>query len=210
MINLVVALGSEAGPLVRHFGMSRDRGASGFRIYARDGMRLVVTGVGKINAAGGVAYLGGRDAALQRAWLNVGLAGHESLAVGTGTVAHKITDRVLARSWYPQQVDDFPGIGAHVVTYDHAITDYPPSAVCEMEAAAFYSIAKRFGSSELIQCYKVISDNAASDIATVSPTLARDLIGDNLKHVDSMVNRLSDLARQVINSEQTKQELLNV
>ena len=61
MINLVVALGSEAGPLVRHFGMSRDRGASGFRIYARDGMRLVVTGVGKINAAGGVAYLGGRD-----------------------------------------------------------------------------------------------------------------------------------------------------
>jgi len=79
-----------------------------------------------------------------------------------------------------------------------------------MEAAAFYSIAKRFGSSELIQCYKVISDNAASDIATVSPTLARDLIGDNLKHVDSMVNRLSDLARQVINSEQTKQELLNV
>jgi nucleoside phosphorylase len=196
MINLVVALNSEAGPLVRHYRMSRHRETSGYRVYARDDMRLVVTGVGKMNAAGGVAYLGGRDPGLNRAWLNVGLAGHECLAVGTGIVAHKITDRMHARSWYPRQADDFPGIGGHVVTYDHAITDYPPSAVCEMEAAAFYFIAKRFSGGELIQCYKVVSDNAANGIAAVSPALARELIGDNLNNIDGIVSRISDLARQ--------------
>ena len=196
MINLVVALNSEAGPLVRHYRMSRHREIFGFRVYARDDMRLIVTGVGKLNAAGGVACLGGRDSDLNRAWLNVGLAGHECLAVGTGTVAHKITDRTHARSWYPHRADEFPGIGAHVVTYDHAITDYPPSVVCEMEAAAFYFIAKRFSSGELIQCYKVVSDNAASSVATVSPALARELIGDNLKHIDAMVSRISELARE--------------
>jgi len=196
MINLVVALKSEAAPLVRHYGMSRDRDASGFRVYATDDMRLVVTGVGKMNAAGGVAYLGGRDSASGRAWLNVGLAGHECLAVGTGTVAHKITDRMHGRSWYPIHVEDFPGISAHVVTDDRAIAEYPPSAVCDMEAAAFYAMARRFSGGELIQCYKVVSDNAASGIATVSATLARDLIGDNLKNIDAIVSRLSDLARQ--------------
>lgn len=196
MINLVVALSSEAGPLVRHYRMSRHHESFGYRVYARNDMRLVVTGVGKMNAAGGVAYLGGGVSGLKRAWLNVGLAGHECLAVGTGVVAHKITDRTHARSWYPRRADEFPGIGAHVVTYDHAITDYPPSVVCEMEAAAFYFIAKRFSSGELIQCYKVVSDNAANSVATVSPALARELIGDNLKPIDAMVSRISDLARE--------------
>lgn len=198
VINLVVALGSEADPLVRHFGMSRDRkaGECGFHVYRGNDMHLVVTGVGKLNAAGGTAYLGGRNPGSGQAWLNVGLAGHRCLTPGTGTVALKITDRSNNRSWFPPRIDNLPDIGVHVMTYDHATTDYPPSTVCEMEAAAFYSIAIRFCSVELVQCYKVISDNAATGIAGVSPALAQQLIGDNLQHIDGLVSQLSVLARE--------------
>lgn len=194
MINLVVALASEARPLIDYYGLTLQCGVRAFPIYAKDNLRLVVTGIGKVQAAAGTAYLAGFDLNQHRPWLNVGIAGHRNLPTGTATFAHKITDHATKRSWYPPQVTNMPGTGVHITTYDQPVSDYPESLVCEMEAAAFYSVASRFSSGELVQCCKVISDNALSHVTDITPDLVKELIGNQLNAISRSVQALSDLS----------------
>lgn len=193
MTNLVVALPSEARPLIKFYDLEVRPGARGFPVYAKDDLRLVVTGVGKIQAAAGTAYLAGFEQNQGRSWLNVGIAGHCSLPTGTVTFAHKITDYATNRSWYPPKIIDMPGAGAHITTYDHPVADYPTSVVCEMEAAAFYSVATRFSSGELVQCCKIISDNTLFHANGLTPDLIEDLISAHIQSVDSVVQALRSL-----------------
>lgn len=193
MINLAVALAAEARPLVRHFGLSQYRSARGFRVYAAGGVRLIVTGMGKLNAAAGVAYLGGMDCTPNQGWVNVGVAGHRDLAVGTGVIATKITDHAVSRNWYPPLVANPPGVAAQVRTFDRPVESYPESAVCDMEASAFFSVATRFSCGELVQCFKVISDNSSTGVGVVEASQVEALVGDKLQEIGDFCNTLEAL-----------------
>jgi nucleoside phosphorylase len=197
VINLVVALASEARPLVRHFRLSQDREARGFRIYCSDRVRLVVTGVGKMNAAAGVAFLGGRDCSPVQVWLNVGLAGHRNLAVGTGITAVRITDHTMLRNWYPPRVAFLSGSAAQVTTFDSPVEHYPEGTACDMEASAFFPYATRFSTAELVQCFKVISDNESTGVAVVQVPMAEELIAARLGDVDQVCCVLEEIAAQL-------------
>ena len=196
MINFVVALASEARPLIERYKLSLLRQASGFRIYAADTVRLVVTGVGKVNAAAGTAYLAGFAPDLDQAWLNIGVAGHRNLDVGTATYALKVTDQATSRNWYPPQAVDIPGVGAHITTYDTPMVSYPAELVCEMEASAYYSVATRFSSGEVVQCYKIISDNKSSSVSKVTAGAVTSLVSDHVEAIDGIAHSLQDLTKQ--------------
>lgn len=201
MINFVAALASEARPLIEHYKLSSLQRAHGFRIYSSDVTRLVVTGVGKVNAAAGTAYLAGFDPHGDQAWLNIGIAGHRSLDVGTATFALKITDQATGRNWYPPQTLDMPGVGAHVTTYDTPKVSYPEEIVCEMEASAYYSVATRFSSGEVVQCYKIISDNKATSVSELTAGNVARLISDHVNEIDDIAQSLQDLTDQLPRSE---------
>ena len=201
MINFVVALASEARPLIEHYKLSLLQRAHGFRIYSSDTARLVVTGVGKVNAAAGTAYLAGFDRHGDQAWLNIGIAGHRSLGAGTATFALKITDRATGRSWYPPQMLDMPGLGMHVTTYDSPMVSYPVEMVCEMEASAYYSVATRFSSGEVVQCYKIISDNETTSVSALTAGNVACLISDHVNEIVGIAQSLHDLAGQLPRSE---------
>ena len=196
MINFVVALPSEAKPLISHYRLTLQPHGRGFPLYVGTHLRLVVTGMGKVQVAAGTAFLAGINASHSGPWLNIGIAGHRSLPVGTATYASKITDQASGRSWYPPQIVNMPGTAAHVVTSDRPVLDYPESVVCEMEAAAFYATATRFVSGELVQCCKIISDNARTDIADITPDSTAELIGDHREDIDRAVQALRGLADQ--------------
>lgn len=193
MINIVVALLSEARPVIKHYGLVLQPEWRGFPVYAGNGLRLVVSGVGKVLAAAATAFLAGAARAEHGPWLNIGIAGHSSLPIGAITFASKITDRVSGRNWYPPQVVKMPGTGVHVATHDQPVLHYPESVACDMEAAAFYVSATRFVSGELAQCCKIISDNAQSHIDHITPNFVADLIGDNLHEIDNAVQALRSL-----------------
>ena len=201
MINFVVALASEARPLVEHYKLSLLQRAPGFRIYASDTVRLVVTGVGKVHAASGTAYLAGLDPHLDQVWLNIGIAGHASLDAGTDTFALKISDRATGRNWYPPQTVNMPGVGAHITTYDTPIVSYPAESVCEMEASAYYSVATRFSSGEVVQCYKIISDNKTTSVSELTATKIVHLISDHVNEIDDVAQSLYGLTEQLLKSE---------
>lgn len=208
MINFVVALTSEARPLIEHYKMCLCQDTHGFRVYATDTVRLVITGMGKVQAAAGTAYLASFGPHFGRAWLNIGIAGHRRLAAGTGTFAQKITDQATKVSWYPPLIADMPGVGVHVTTYDKPITSYPAETVCEMEAAAYYSVAARFSPGEVVQCYKIISDNRFNSVSELTPSRVEHLIGDHMREVDGLLESLCDLTEDLLQSVQNQPEFV--
>lgn len=197
MINLVVALSSEARPLIGLFGMRRRSDARGFRVYAGEAARLIITGIGKPNAAAGTAYLAGLEGGENRPWLNVGIAGHAELATGTGAHALKITDQTTGRNWYPPRVKPLPGEAVCIASFDQAVTRYPQSVACDMEASAYYSVATKFSPGELVQCYKIISDNPQCDVGGLTPAVVKNLVGDQLESIREFAESLTEVSRQL-------------
>lgn len=197
-VNLVVALATESRPLVEHFRLSEDRSSVGFRVFQGAGIRLVVTGIGRVACAAGVAALGERlGEGGSPAWLNVGIAGHAAHAVGEGVHALSIVEAATGLRWYPTRLLEMPGRGATVCTVDAPETGYPDSSVYDMEASAYYATALRYATGELIQVYKIISDNRENGVDTVAKHAVRESIAAHLPAVESIVAGLSGLAGEV-------------
>jgi hypothetical protein len=190
VIHFVVALAAEARPIAQHYGLKARAPRGLFPVFQNEDVLLVITGVGKVASAAATAYLhaiGGE--APNRAWLNVGVAGHGNHCLGTGRLANCITDGATRRSWYPPQVLDLATPSERVITVDKPEAGYAESALYDMEAAGFYPTACACSTAELAQAYKVVSDNRSPE--SVSAKIVEALVGDRLPEVDAIVARLT-------------------
>ncbi|HSH42227.1 MAG TPA: hypothetical protein VK973_08910 [Arenicellales bacterium] len=202
MINLVVALAAESRPLIDHFRLREDRSVTGFRVYRNGDIRLIVTGMGRVACAAGTAVVGeARDDAAAAAWLNIGIAGHASHPVGEGVHALNIIDAASGRRWYPVQIVSLAGCGETVCTVDAPETGYREPHVYDMEASAFYATALRYATGELIQVYKIISDNRARGVETVDRGGIRRAVSEHIPAIEAMVEGLSGLAAEAAASQ---------
>jgi adenosylhomocysteine nucleosidase len=208
MINLIVALQCEAKPLIQHYGLKgrsvksprlkNSMGGDAFRVYEKDDLVLTVSGVGKIAAAAAVAYTHMLfDAQDHCAWLNIGVAGHADLPLGTGVLAQKISDAGTGLNWYPPHVFDPECATGNIITVDRPQTEYAQRAFFDMEASGFYATASRFVTSELVQSYKVVSDNRTAPAEQVSEQTVRSVIERNLSQIDFLINQLWKLTGQL-------------
>lgn len=193
MIHIVTALPCEARPLIDHFRLQRLAAQRSIPCYQGDGIRLVVSGPGKLAAASATAWLQGIGSPAA-AWLNIGIAGHGYLPVGTGLVAHRISDAGSRQNWYPGLVFTPPCGSASLITVEEAETAYREDALYDMEAAGFYSAASRFTSCELIHCYKVVSDNRCGDHDRITKQYTTQLMSRHLTALSRLVTQLQRLA----------------
>ncbi len=211
MINIVVALATESRPLIEHFGLTQDPAVVGFRVFRGDGIRLVVTGLGRVPCAAGVATLGALDArdseAGMSAWLNVGIAGHASHEVGEGVHAVRILEAATGRSWYPPRIVDLPGRGETLCTVDAPEAMYAEPYVYDMEASAFYATAVRYSTAEMVQVYKIVSDNRSNGVETVSKRRVRETMMEHLDAVEQAAAVLSRLADEISATQPRLEEL---
>ena len=196
MINLVVALPAEARPLIARYRLTDKSTCGGFRIYRNAGMSLVISGPGKVAAAAASALLAAcNGAAAQAAWLNIGIAGHATHATGHGLLAHRITDHATGKSWYPPQLFDLGTTTSSLLTVDTPESSYHRDLAYDMEASGFYAAATRFSSAELVQCFKVVSDNREHSIATITAESCAQLITRALDEIEPLLGALSALAQ---------------
>lgn len=198
MINLVVALPAEGRPLIEHYRL-RDKTTLGtFRVYQNAAMSLIISGPGKIASAAATALLAGGDTSgTQTAWLNIGIAGHATRNTGQGLIAHRITDHATGKSWYPPQLFDLSTTTDSLLTVDVPENDYPRDIAYDMEASGYYAVASRFSNSELVQCFKVVSDNRKQSTATLTAERCTQLITQKLVEIDLLVEALVSLAQEV-------------
>ena len=100
MTNLVVALQAEARPIIEALDLVQDRPAGMFPVYCNGGLSLVVSGIGRAYCAAAVMHLFHRTAQhVDQAWLNVGIAGHQQVPIGSALLASRVTGPASGRRW---------------------------------------------------------------------------------------------------------------
>ncbi len=197
MSRLVVALAAEARPLIRHFSLTGPQEGEPFPRYRGEGLELVVSGIGKVASAAAVAWLEGRGGGGPRAWINVGIAGHRDRPLGEGLLADKVTDRASGRCWYPQLVFEPPCETAQVVTVEKPELGYPGDELYEMEAAGFVESASRFATAELIQVFKIVSDNRGAPARRLPGRAVEALVRGRLGEVERILEESAQLASEL-------------
>lgn len=197
-IFLAIALPCEAKPLVAHFGLKKDTSVRAFAIYRNEAMYLTVTGPGKTAMAAGLAYTQATGASRENAlFVNVGVAGHQTHAIGSAWTSHKISDADTGKNYYPMPVYGMPCAATAIVTASKPQFDYDHTHLCDMEASAFFDTAARFSTGELIQCLKIVSDNRSNPGQNLDPKLVEKLIRDNIAYLELLLDELKHRAKRI-------------
>ncbi|MBL4580586.1 MAG: hypothetical protein JKY29_02115 [Gammaproteobacteria bacterium] len=203
-VNIVVAHGLEAKALVKVLELERDLASTEFVEYSNSSrLRLLVSGVGKDAVAAAVTYLGEQQSSNDgevRAWLNIGIAGHRDAPLGSAWLGNKITDQSSGVSAYPPQLIGGLEVGC-VVTVDEPENSYPLNAAYEMEASAFYAEATKYSTAELVQVFKVISDNLENPISEIDIKSVPRLIAAQAPQFLMLIEKMSAIAQQYNSSQ---------
>ena len=199
MLHLICALKCEAQPLIKQYRLNHVQDAGVFPCYINPdcGISLTISGIGKVNAAAATSYTYDYFKCRETdAWLNVGIAGHQSIAVGRAVLAHKILDTGNGNVWYPQIVFTVPCDTQPLKTLDKPCFEYE-DIMFDMEASGFYSIASRFATTELIHVIKVISDNSMHPVKKPDKKFFSELVEQQLQIIAQLIDRLISLSSEL-------------
>lgn len=191
-VNLAVAHPLEAKALLEWFDLEETEPGGAFRCYDNSkGITLIITGMGAENAAAGVHFLHQRQSPGFRAWLNIGIMGHPSAAIGQGFLINRIGHRRTGVIYWPP----VPGTGlpgCELITVDEPETDYPENTACDMEAAGFYAQASGLTATDLVYVFKIVSDNRENPASEVNPKHVPALFGKQESAIRKLVDHLRE------------------
>lgn len=165
MIFLVTALSHEAGPLIRHFHLSKAEGS--LPVFSGEEITLIETGSGPLSAAAVTAAVLARSAVQPADFLiNLGIAaGLHQEAKGSMVLIHRLSDLSSGRDYYPDILAASLHEEARLFTgstvYEDGTDSLPAfsgSAVYDMEGAAIFHAASLFLAPHQMRFLKVISD----------------------------------------------------
>jgi len=202
LLNLITATNAEAEPVISALKLKKIPAL--LACYQNKEISLVITGIGKCNAATACGWLaekrtqtsGRTTEDKSSAWLNFGIAGHQSAELGTLMAAHKVTDLATEKIWYPHRL--FQSIpSSDLVTVDKPTDNYLPDQLYDMEAGAFVESARHFSHAEFVQSIKVVSDNEAHHYSNINAKLATQLIAKNTDHILECADILQTLTQSI-------------
>ncbi|NOQ34865.1 MAG: hypothetical protein GQ569_03115 [Methylococcaceae bacterium] len=200
---IFTALPCEAKPFIAHFKLKKSQTPQPFSIYTGERQVLVVAGSGKISMAAAVAYALAKFPAIENPVLiNAGIAGHQTAALGELFNAHKITDADSGKNFYPQLITKNTCPSLPVYTVSKPETQYQNDCLYEMEASGFFEIATRFTTAELIQVFKVVSDNQISGIEGINAKKVTEWLALQVEEIAAMIQPLQTLADEQSQSTQ--------
>lgn len=207
-INFVVALSPEAQPLIRYYKLKRDRQISAFEVYKNDDLQLIITGMGKYNAAIATGYMAGLSrSGATPAWINVGIAGGQVAEIGRALLINAITDSEYGKKYYPTICFESDLPQASLVTLNKPAENYEDGVLYDMEAAGFFAAASRFSPSELVHCCKIVSDNRTQGIEHITRETATAMIETAIIMIDKVAQALSELRGQLWSIENIEQSI---
>ena len=191
MLTIVTALLCEAKPVILKYKLKKITGNHPYQIFQDNKLSLIISGVSKAASASASGYAHAIKASPSHsAWLNIGMAGHSKFEIGSGFLVNKIHDRSTEQTWFPPIVFEPPCTSDKLVTVDRPESEYKFDGGVDMEASGFYSTASRFTTNELVQSYKVVSDNPRSPVRKFSTNEATDLINRNMEDISFLVDQL--------------------
>jgi len=192
-IVVVAALMSEARPLIDHFRLKKVCD-SPFTVFAStdSDVQIVICGMGSICAATAVGFMSMRDGGHNKAWLNVGIAGHRHFEVGSCLRVLSFYFEGSNRKQYISQTVPWQGQLAELITIGETSSDYPDSELIDMEGAGFFAAALHFNNSELVQSLKIVSDNAERGADSLNAEAISALVLQNRAEIVGFIDGLRD------------------
>lgn len=163
MIYIFSAFYAEAKNIIDHYGLKKEKSPEmvRFDVFVNESIRLVITGVGEINAAAAVSNIGGAyGISPDDEILNVGCgAGFSSdICLGSIFLGNKLTEQMTGRTFYPDMLMNANFRECEIVTVARALNEGCDSVVYDMEAAAVYQAAAFFVGPHRMHFIKLVSD----------------------------------------------------
>ena len=163
MIYIFSAFYAEAKNIIDHYGLKKEKSPEmvRFDVFANESIRLVITGVGEINAAAAVSNIGGAyGISPDDEILNVGCgAGFSSdICMGSIFLGNKLTEQMTGRTFYPDMLMKANFRECEIVTVARVLNEGCDSVVYDMEAAAIYQAAAFFVGPHRMHFIKLVSD----------------------------------------------------
>jgi hypothetical protein len=126
MITVFIAMKQEAAPLIERLSL-KHTSSQFFDTYENERIRLIITGLGKINAASAAGFCLGRYGTDTR-YINYGTAAGRDIQIGKTYFAAQITDEASGKEYFPDIADhSFPHISLHSVDKPILISNSPVS-----------------------------------------------------------------------------------
>lgn len=163
MIYIFSAFYAEAKNIIDHYVLKKEKSPETVRfdVFANDSIRLVITGVGEINAAAAVSNIGGAyGISPDDEILNVGCGagfGNET-CLGSIFLGNKLTEQMTGRTFYPDMLMKTNLMECEIVTVTRVLNEGCDSVVYDMEAAAVYQAAALFVGPHRMHFIKLVSD----------------------------------------------------
>lgn len=193
-INLAVALPAEAKPLIRHYGLRRHQPDGACPVYLGEDMALVLTGAGTRAMERGVELLGQGFPDGGNHWVNLGIAGHGSLPLGSCLLADSVTERHSGRHWrlrVPVDIE-LPVGPLHCVT--EAASAYAADTGYDMESGGFAAALSFLGVLDRASILKIVSDGPHQPCGQINGRMVTGLMQSALPVITALITHLRDHA----------------
>ncbi len=128
------------------------------------------------------------------AWLNVGIAGHSTLSVGSVRLAERIVEVGSGRAESPPALAGVEIATDALYTVDEPELRYLLMGLYDMEASGFLRAASRGVARELVQVLKIVSDNPSSPPSRLDRRTISQLVAGALGEIEQTVAALGELA----------------
>lgn len=198
LLNFVVALHCEAKPIIDFYKLKKISNIIlPFDIFINEEntISLVISGVGKISTSTATTFLATWfKTPKYSSFLNYGIAGSSEFNVGTGVLAHKITEESTKKNWYPFINLIKNKTQTELITFDMPQKNYPLKGMIDMEGSAFFQAASYFVSQEHIQVFKIISDHNEATQQKINAALCKELISIQIKEIEQVAHYLFELS----------------
>ena len=165
----VIALKAEAKEIIKQYDLISFDHEGPFQVYKNKSQDiwLTISGIGQINSSAATMHLFHKSNAQPWSiWINLGIAGYEA----TYGSIYQI-DKIIADNnnivYYPSRtlVSKIPY--TTLLTLDNPQTNYTDKYMLDMEGSAFYQVANKITSHELIVVLKIVSDNSDYNVKNI-------------------------------------------
>ncbi|MBV2120670.1 MAG: hypothetical protein KUF74_04370 [Candidatus Thiodiazotropha sp. (ex Ctena orbiculata)] len=190
-LNLLTALPAEAKPLIKCFALQRHQPVDAIPLYETEGIHLAVSGPGFKSIAPAVSYLQQMSPeASQPVWINLGICGHGSLAIGELLLADQVltSDGMQWKLQSPQTILDHHG-PLSCVSSPQAV--YQPQMAYDMESSGFLASLTPTTPLHRVHILKVVSDNPEHGIESINAKRVNKLITDQISLIREFIERVA-------------------
>lgn len=187
MVYFLCSLYKEAEEIISYFHLKKNSYISSFQEFYGDGIKLMISGTGKINVACAVGYIMSQNKPnKQDILINVGICGSDIRSEGEAFLVNKVIDIDSGEKYYPDIIIKHPFKEACLETGSRVVKHGNIKDLCDMEGSAFYKSASKFVCQHQVAIVKIVSDTANNELVTGD--YIKRIVGQNLGNIKLLID----------------------